>query len=61
MQQFSNYLTKVQPRIMSDLNRGIMKFDGADKPIVIAVSSIIVFSSIAVLILWALKVAYVAN
>jgi len=46
---------------MSDLNRGIMKFDGADKPALVAISSVIVFGSIAILILWALKVAYVVN
>ena len=46
---------------MSDLNRGIMKFAGADKPAVVAVSAILVLGSIALLILWALKVAYVVN
>lgn len=46
---------------MSDLNRGIMKFDGADKPVVVAVSSVIVLGAIAALILWALKVAYVVG
>jgi hypothetical protein len=44
---------------MSDLNRGIMKFDGADKPIVVAVSAVLIFSSIVVLISWALRSAYV--
>lgn len=44
---------------MSDLNRGIMKFDGADKPVVVAVSAIAIFASIAVLIIWALSSAYV--
>lgn len=43
---------------MSDLDRGIMKFSGADKPIVVAVSSIIVLGAIAALIIWALQVAY---
>jgi hypothetical protein len=43
---------------MSDLNRGIMKFNGADKPVVIAVSSVIVLGAIAALIVWALQVAY---
>lgn len=46
---------------MSDLNRGIMKFEGADKPIVVAVSSILVFGSIIVLIVWALNSAYTIN
>jgi hypothetical protein len=48
-------------RAMSDLNRGIMKFEGADKPVVVAVSSIIVIGSIIALILWAMKAAYVMN
>lgn len=43
---------------MSDLNRGIMKFDGADKPVVVAVSAILILGSIVALIVWALKVAY---
>lgn len=42
----------------SDLNRGIMKFDGADSPIVIATSATLILGSIAVLIFWALKSAY---
>jgi hypothetical protein len=46
---------------MSDLNRGIMKFDGADKPVVVATSAIIVLGAIAALILWAMKVAYVVS
>ncbi|MEN9871991.1 MAG: hypothetical protein RLZZ499_568 [Cyanobacteriota bacterium] len=44
---------------MSDLNRGIMKFDGADKPILVAVSAVLIFGGITALILWALKSAYV--
>ncbi len=43
---------------MSDLNRGIMKFEGADKPAVVAVSAVVILSSIAVLIVWALQSAY---
>lgn len=43
---------------MSDLNRGIMKFEGADKPAVVAVSAILIFGSIVVLILWAINSAY---
>ena len=46
---------------MSDLNRGIMKFDGADKPAVVAVTAIMVLGSIAALIIWALRVAYVVG
>lgn len=44
---------------MSDLNRGIMKFDGADSPIVVASSAILILGSIGVLIIWALKSAYI--
>lgn len=43
---------------MSDLNRGIMKFDGADSPKAITVSAVLVLGSIAALILWALNSAY---
>ncbi|MDY6784875.1 MAG: hypothetical protein SW833_20435 [Cyanobacteriota bacterium] len=43
---------------MSDLNRGIMKFKNADKPIVVALSSLLVFGSITFLIIWALSTAY---
>ena len=46
---------------MTDLNRGIMKFEGADKPIVVAISAILVLGSIAVLVFWAVKSAYVVN
>ncbi len=46
---------------MSDLNRGIMKFDNADKPVVVAVSAAVILSSIFLLILWALRVAYTVN
>ena len=43
---------------MSDLNRGIMKFDGADSPAAITVSAIVVLGSIAALVVWALHSAY---
>ena len=43
---------------MSDLNRGIMKFDGADKPVIVAISAIVILGSITALIIWALNVAY---
>ena len=46
---------------MSELNRGIMKFEGADNPKVIAISAIIILGSITLLILWALQVAYVVK
>lgn len=46
---------------MSDLNRGIMKFDGADKPVIVVISSIVVLGGIVALVIWALKVAYVVG
>lgn len=46
---------------MSDLNRGIMKFEGADKPVVIAISAVLVLGSVVVLIVWALQNAYTLN
>jgi hypothetical protein len=46
---------------MSDLDRGIMKFKGADNPIVIAISAVLILGSIAALVTWALKTAYVVS
>lgn len=43
---------------MSDLNRGIMKFKGADNPKVVAISTVVLLGAIAALIIWALQVAY---
>ncbi|MBE9190345.1 hypothetical protein IQ230_08220 [Gloeocapsopsis crepidinum LEGE 06123] len=43
---------------MSDLDRGIMKFKGADSPKAVAISTMLILGSITVLILWALQVAY---
>lgn len=43
---------------MSDLNRGIMKFKGADQPLLVYTSAALVLGSIVILILWALRVAY---
>ncbi len=43
---------------MSDLNRGIMKFKGADSPTAIAVSAVVVLGSIGFLLWWALQTAY---
>lgn len=43
---------------MSDLNRGIMKFQGADTPKAIMISAILVLGSIAALIAWAMTSAY---
>lgn len=44
--------------LMSDLNRGIMKFKGADSPLAVALSGIVILGSIAALIGWALSSAY---
>ncbi|MGY6528378.1 MAG: hypothetical protein ACXITR_00470 [Cyanobacterium sp.] len=43
---------------MSDLNRGIMKFEGADKPIIVGISAFIILGAITALIIWALNSAY---
>lgn len=43
---------------MSDFNRGIMKFDGADNPVAVTVSAVVILGAIAVLILWAMRSAY---
>ncbi|WP_315788724.1 hypothetical protein [Fischerella sp. JS2] len=46
---------------MSDLNRGIMKFDGADSPKVVTISTVVLLGAIAGLIIWALQAAYAVN
>lgn len=51
-------LTKEDRSVMSDLNRGIMKFKGADTPKAVAISTVLILGSIAALIFWALQVAY---
>jgi hypothetical protein len=43
---------------MTDWNRGIMKFPGADSPVALTLSSVLILGSIAALILWALQSAY---
>lgn len=43
---------------MSDLNRGIMKFDGADSPAAIVLSALLVLGGIGFLVVWALNSAY---
>jgi len=43
---------------MTDLNRGIMKFDGADSPAAIILSAIVILGGIALLVLWAMNGAY---
>jgi hypothetical protein len=44
--------------IMSDLNRGIMKFDGADSPAGIALSAVVILGAISLLVLWSIRSAY---
>jgi hypothetical protein len=46
---------------MSDLNRGIMKFEGADSTKAVTISTVLVLGSIAALIFWALQVAYAVH
>ncbi len=46
---------------MSDLNRGIMKFKGADTPKAVTISTVLILGVIAALIVWALKSAYAIN
>ncbi|MBF2008317.1 hypothetical protein ACF3DV_26865 [Chlorogloeopsis fritschii PCC 9212] len=46
---------------MSDLNRGIMKFEGADTPKAVTISTVLLLGAIAALIIWALQAAYAVN
>ena len=46
---------------MSDLNRGIMKFQGADSPTLVIISTMLLLGSIAFLIIWALQSAYAVS
>ncbi len=43
----------------SDFDRGIMKFKGADTPVAILVSAVLVLGAISLLVFWALRSAYV--
>ena len=43
---------------MTDLNRGIMKFDGADSPAAVILSAIVILGGIALLVAWAMQGAY---
>jgi len=45
---------------MADYNRGIMKFKGADSPIVVLISAGIVAGVVSALIWWSLHFAYAA-
>ncbi len=38
-----------------------MKFEGADSPKVVAISTVLLLGAIAALIFWALQVAYTVN
>ncbi len=53
--------TKEDYKAMSDLNRGIMKFEGADSPKVVTISTVLLLGSITALIIWALQAAYALN
>jgi hypothetical protein len=53
--------TKEDYKAVSDLNRGIMKFEGADSPKVVTISTVLLLGSIAALIIWALQAAYALN
>ncbi len=53
--------TREDYKAMSDLNRGIMKFEGADSPKVVTISTVLLLGSIAALIIWALQAAYALN
>ncbi|MDZ7952295.1 hypothetical protein [Nostoc sp. DedQUE09] len=48
-------------KAVSDLNRGIMKFKGADSPKVVTISTVLLLGSIAALVIWALQAAYALN
>lgn len=42
----------------NDFNRGIMRFDGADNPILVLLFGTLIFAGISVLIAWSLTHAY---
>ena len=46
---------------MSDLNRGSMKFEGADNPVLVAISAFLVFGFIGSLIFLAMNNSYVIH
>jgi hypothetical protein len=43
---------------MTDLNRGIMKFSGADNPVLILLSSLLILGGIGALLWWSYQAAY---
>ncbi|MEB3339716.1 hypothetical protein [Okeania sp.] len=51
-------IVKFRRNTMSDLDRGIMKFKGADTPKAISISAIIILGSIVFLLFWGLSTAY---
>jgi len=53
--------TEEDYKAVSDLNRGIMKFEGADSPKAVTISTVLLLGSIAALIIWALQAAYALN
>jgi hypothetical protein len=58
MQSYNQAAIVGEHGVMSDLNRGIMKFKGADSPIAIAISAIVIAGGIGFLIWWAMQSAY---
>ncbi|WAL62561.1 hypothetical protein [Thermocoleostomius sinensis] len=46
---------------MTDMNRGIMKFKGADSTFAVTLSALLILGSIAFLVVWALQSAYAFN
>lgn len=43
----------------SDFDRGIMKFKGADSPLVVTLSAVVILGAILALVWWSLRTAYV--
>jgi len=43
---------------MTDYNRGIMRFNGADSPLALALSAVVILGGIAFLLIWSLQSAY---
>ena len=46
---------------MTEMNRGIMKFKGADSTPAVTLSAVLILGGIAFLIVWALQSAYTFN
>jgi hypothetical protein len=43
----------------SDFDRGIMKFKGADSPVAIALSAVLILGGIVALVWWSMHSAYI--